>query len=326
MEAWLIRNPGREGVLERTERPAPVCGPEEVRVAVRAIGLNRADLLQRRGLYPAPPWAPADIPGLEYSGEVTAAGERVQRVAVGDRVMGLVAGGAYATELAVHEQDTLPVPGNLDWNAAAAFPEAYLTAYRALFLEGGVQPGQWALVRAATSSVGMAALQLLRLFGAFSLGSSRRRERLEALGPDGPDVPIVDGERPLPDVVREASGDGAHVVLDMLGGEALAEGLSALRDEGTLVLIGLLGGRKVELDTARLLFRRLCIRAMTMRTLPLERRLTLMAQARERLLPHLTRARLTPRVDRVFDFAEANEALDAMADDRHLGKLVLQLA
>ncbi|MCP1673784.1 NADPH2:quinone reductase [Natronocella acetinitrilica] len=323
MQIWQIQSTDGAGQLRQASASSPACGPEDIRVAVRSVGINRADLLQMRGLYPAPPGAPADIPGLEYAGEIVETGARVRARQVGDRVMGLVAGGAYATELVVHELDTLPVPANLGWAEAAAFPEAYLTAYRALFLEGGIQPGQWALIRAATSVVGIAGLQLLRTFGSFSVGSSRHQERLDQLGADMPDVPLVDAGDNLPEAVRTATDGGADVALDMLGGEALAQGLEALRDEGCLVLIGLLQGRKVQLDTARLLFRRLTIRAMTMRTLPLGRRLQLMSVARERLLPHLARGTLNPRVAASHDFSRAPEAIAAMQQGEHVGKIVL---
>src|SRR5699024_7764063 len=161
MRAWIVEQPGAATAMQLGELALPEPGPEEVRVAVRAIGINRADIIQRRGKYPPPPGYDPRIPGLEYAGVVSAVGNRVSGRSVGDRVMGLIGGGAYADYIVAHERETLALPAGIDFAAAAAIPEAFLTAYRALHLEGGLNCGQWCLVRGATSGVGQAALQLI---------------------------------------------------------------------------------------------------------------------------------------------------------------------
>lgn len=327
MRASVITASGEPEVLKLQDRPVPEPGGAEVLVRVEAAGVNRADVLQRRGMYPAPAGVPADVPGLEYAGRIEAVGPRATQGRVGDRVMGLVAGGAYAEYVIVHERETQRIPDDLDSITAAAFPETFMTAYRALFLEGGLQPGQWAVVRAATSGVGISALQLIRALGAFGIGTSRSRERLQALAPHGLAAGHVDGEGGLGDLVREhTDGKGASVCLDLVGGGQLAANLDALRDEGTLVVVGLMGGAEDRLDMGTLLRRRLTVRAMTMRSQPQEIRIRLARMAEERLVPLLSDGRLRPAVDQVFPLAEAAAAHAYMEANRHAGKIVLQVA
>ncbi len=324
MRAWQITENGGPEVLKCVERPDPTPGPLDVLVRVRAVGLNRADLLQRMGAYPAPPGAVADVPGLEYAGEVEAVGEAVQDRKPGDRVMGLIGGGAYAEKLVVHERETIPVPDQMDWVQAGATPEAFLTAYRAIFLEGGLQPGQWCLVRAVTSGIGLAAVQLIRAFGAFSLGTSRGRDRLEKVRPHGLDVPLVDGDGELPKAVLEHTGAGAHVILDLVGGNGhLNENLQCLRPEGTQVVVGLMAGRDDQVNMGLILMKRLTVRAMTMRSLPQERRMQMAQLFQDRLLPHFLRGNLKPVVDTVLPFDEAPDAHRLMESGKHTGKIVL---
>ncbi len=324
MKVWKINGKGGPEVLQCEERPDPTPAPQEVLVRVRAVGLNRADILQRLGAYPAPPGAIADVPGLEYAGEVEAVGDAVQAVKPGDRVMGLIGGGAYSEKVVVHERETIPVPDAMDWAQAGATPEAFLTAYRAIFLEGGLQPGQWCLVRAATSGIGLAAVQLIRAFAGFSLGTSRSRERLETVVPHGLDVPLVDGEGELPKRVMEHTGQGAHVILDLLGGNGhLNENLQCLRPEGKQVVVGLMAGREDQINMGLLLLKRPTIRCMTMRSLPLERRMEMAQLFQDRLLPHFLRGNLKPVVDTVLPFDQAPESHRLMESGTHTGKIVL---
>lgn len=324
MQAWMIQEAGGPDVLRLSDTVTPEPGPGEVRVRVEAVGINRADLLQRMGGYPPPPGVDPRIPGLEYAGVVDAVGPRTQLREVGARVMGIVGGGAYADYLTVHERETLSVPRGLDAVQAAAIPEDFLTAYRALFLEGRLEPGEWCLIRAATSGVGIAAAQLAHALGAFSIGTSRSAERLERVLALGLDAGHVDGEGSLPEQVRDVSGNGAAVVLDLLGGTHLGDNLASLRAEGTVVLVGLLAGRQAELDLGRFLMRRLTLRAMTMRSLPLERKIELARRFETRLAPLFAQGRLQPVVSHTLPFAEAPEAHRLMESNRHLGKIVLQ--
>lgn len=330
MRAWLIEEPGAPEALQLGELETPKPGPQEVRVDIRAIGINRADLIQRKGGYPPPKGFDPRCPGLEYAGEVVEVGERVTGRRVGDRVMGLIGGAAYAEQLVTHERDTLDIPAHYDYAQAAAIPEAFLTAYRALFLVGELAPGQWALVRGATSGVGQAGLQLIRTLGARSIATSRSQARLDdldarlrALGHDrGFDLGLVDGDDGVAEQVHAETG-GAHVIMDFVGGPALKDNLEALRDEGRQVQVGVIGGPKTEINMGKLLMRRLSVMAMTMRSLPIERKILLAQLFNDRLRPLFESGRLRPVLDRTFDFTEAVEAHRTMEEGEHAGKLVL---
>lgn len=330
MRAWLIDEPGEPEVLQLGELDDPTPGPQEVLVDVRAVGINRADVIQRKGGYPPPKGFDARCPGLEYAGEVIAVGDRVFTRKVGDRVMGLIGGAAYAERLVAHERDTISMPPHYDYAQAAAMPEAFLTAYRALFLEGGLAPGQWALVRGATSGVGQAGLQLIHALGSRSIATSRSGPRLEeidtrfkALGLDrGYDIGLVDGDDGVAAQVQEQTG-GAHVIVDFVGGPALKDNLDALRDEGVQVQVGVIGGPKTEINMGKLLMRRLTLRAMTMRSLPIERKIMMAQIFEDRLTPLFEAGRLKPVLDRTFAFEQAVEAHRTMEGGEHAGKLVL---
>lgn len=323
--AWRLNGSGGPDVMSLDRLAEQPLGPLDVRVRVHAAGLNRADILQRKGLYPAPAGAPADIPGLEYAGVVEAVGERVTHRQVGDRVMGLVGGGAYAESLVVNERETIAIPAGLSDTDAAATSEAFLTAYRALFIEGGLQPGDWCLIRAATSGIGIAAMQLARHFGCRSIGTGRNRQRLQAVAGHGLDVIAVDGEETLADVVGKHTTDGVAVVLDLVGGGALRDNLASLRAEGVQVLVGVMAGTRDEINLAPVLFRRLTLRAMTMRSLPLERRIELARLFERRLGSAFTDGALHPVVDTVLPFEQAREAQQLMESGQHTGKIVLQM-
>ncbi len=329
MQAWIIEKAadGKSSMVLRTVEPPPL-GPGDIRVKTEAVGVNRADLLQVRGLYPAPPGVDPRIPGLEYAGTVIEVGSRVQQFKVGDRVMGLVPGGSYAEQIVTSEREAVPVPDGMDMVTAASLPEIFMTAYRALFIEGGLQPGQWALIRPATSGVGLAAVQLVRALGARSLGTSRSEERLQEAVRLGLDVPLLDSDAiDLPQRVREATaGQGANVILDMLGGAAFAANIASLALEGCMVMIGRMTGGNGELDPGLMLMRRLRLRGMTMRAQPLEERIRIAQAFRERLLPLFERDRLQPLQLLVHAFNDAPQAYADMLANKHLGKIVLRLS
>lgn len=325
MKVIAIQGHGGPDVLQLVDRELPAPGRGEVRVEVRAAGVNRADLLQRQGLYPPPPGVAADVPGLEYAGTVAELGPGCTLRQLGDPVMGLVAGGAYAQSLLVHERETIAVPEALPLAAAAGVPEAFLTAYRALFLEGGLGAGDWCVIRAATSGVGLAAGQLAGAFAAQALGTGRDAQRLaRAAATAGFAATHVEGSGPLAEAVRAHSGGpGAAVVLDLLGGGHLQENLQAAAEEGTVVSVGLLAGTQDRIDLGALLMRRQRLIAMTMRSLPLERRIALARLFERRLSPLFAAGRLKPTIDRHFPLADAAEAHRHMAQNHHLGKLIL---
>src|SRR5580704_9904385 len=254
MRAIAITKPGGPETLLLVERPLPEPSRGEVRVRVRATAVNRADLLQRMGAYPAPADAPADIPGLEFVGEVEALGLGVERIVVGDRVFGLVGGGSYAEAVVSHERALAKIPANLSFEDAAAVPEAFITAYDALVERGKFQGGDTILISAAGSGVGTAAIQLGRALGATVVGTARTQDKLDRCKLLGLDIGVV------PDDGRFASKIPApRVIVELVGGAYLAEDLRAIQPLGTIVLVGLLAGAKTELDMGLLMAKRATI-------------------------------------------------------------------
>lgn len=251
MQAVVITAPGGPEVLKLEERPDPVPGRGEIRVRIRAAGVNRADLLQRRGLYPAPPGWPADVPGLEYAGEVESAGPDVTLWRPGERVMGLVGGGGYAEYAVVPERVAVAIPERLSFEEAAAVPEAFITAHDALFARLGLALGERLLVHAVGSGVGTAALQLAKAAGATVLGTSRSAWKLDRARDLGLDAAIDASGGAFADAVRRATGGaGVHAALDLVGGPYTAGSLECLATRGRLAVVGLTGGRSAELDRA----------------------------------------------------------------------------
>lgn len=325
MRAVVITRPGGPEVLQFREVPDPAFGPEEVLVRVEATALNRADLLQRMGRYPAPPGAPAEIPGLEFAGRVEDHGPRVRGLEVGDRVMGILGGGGYAEKVALHERLCLRVPPALGAHEAAAIPEAFLTAYDALFRQGRLGAGEVVLVHAAASGVGTAAAQLAAVSGASIIGLSRtvaKRERLEQLGIFSQ---VLDPQRgDLVDAIRlAAGGNGVDLVIDLLGGSVWELNCEVLRECGRLVLLGLLGGSRARVDLLELMRKRLTIRGTVLRSRPLEEKVALVQEFGRRVLPLLAAGRIRCTVDRQFDLSQASEAHALMERNENFGKIVL---
>lgn len=315
------------GFAERALR-APRAG--ELLVDVAACGANRADVLQRRGLYPAPPDAPPDVPGLEYAGTVAQAGARAGAWRAGDRVMGLVGGGGMASRLLVPADEALPVPAGLSLEEAAAVPEAFVTAWDALVRQGGLRAGQVALVHAAASGVGTAALQLAADAGACVAGTSRsagKLERCRALGLRHP-LPVARGTREEPARFAQAlltatGGRGADVVLDLVGAAYLEENLRALAPRGRIVVLGLLGGAQATLPLMRLMERRARLLGSTLRTRPADERAALAAAFAAQVLPRFDEGRLRPVVGAVLPMSAVAEAHALLERNETFGKLVL---
>jgi putative PIG3 family NAD(P)H quinone oxidoreductase len=325
VRAIVITRPGDPGVLRLREVPDPAFGPEEVLVRVRATALNRADLLQRQGLYPAPAGAPADIPGLEFAGEVERRGERVAGLQVGDRVMGLLGGGGHAERVAVHERLCLNVPPALGWEEAAAVPEAFLTAYDALLGRAGLAAGEVVLLHAAGSGVGTAAAQIAAACGARVIGLSRtpdKRRRLEDLGLDR----VLDPAKPdLERAIRDAAGGGVDVVIDLVGAPAFALNVGVLRRRGRLVLLGLMGGACCDVDLATLMLKRLTVVGSVLRSRPLEEKIALVQEFGQRMSRLIAAGRLQPVVDCAIPWHRAAEAHARMERNESFGKIVLTL-
>jgi NADPH2:quinone reductase len=310
MKAVTIRD--KELVLETHPDPSP--GADEVLVAVKAAGLNGADMMQRRGLYPAPPGYPQDIPGMELAGEVVALGEKATRFAIGDRVMGITGGGAQAELATIHERVLMPVPGNLDWPAAGGVPEVFTTAHDAVFTQAGLRSGEHLLVHGGAGGVGTAAIQLARATGARVTATVRResvRDQVAALGAE-----VIDPE-----------GFGEHgpydVILELVGAPNLAENVKSLATGGRIVVIGISAGAKAELNLGALMGKRGRISASTLRARPLEEK-AMTARAVERsVLPLLASGAVSVPVAATFPLAEAAEAYDQFAAGGKVGKIVL---
>jgi NADPH:quinone reductase len=324
MRAIAITRPGGPEVLAVVERPLPEPARGEVRVRVRATALNRADLLQRMGAYPAPPDAPADIPGLEIAGEVDALGPGVERLAIGDRVFGLVGGGGYAEAIVSHERALARIPDGLSFEEAAAVPEAFVTAHDAIVGQCGLAGGETLLVHAVGSGVGSAAVQLGRALGALTLGTARSSDKLERARALGLDFGIVP-DPGFADAVRRHDPAGAAVVLELVGGGYLAEDLRAVRTLGRIALVGLLAGARTELDLGLVLRRRVRVFGSVLRSRPLEEKLAAMRAFEDRVVPLLARGKLAAVIDTVMDLDAAAAAHARMASNAGFGKIVLRV-
>ena len=278
IEARVVRivGKGEVDVLQLGNAQVRDAGPGEVRVRVAAAGLNRADILQRRGLYPAPPGVAADVPGLEYSGTVESVGEGVREWVAGDRVMGIVAGGAMATHVVVHARETMRVPEGLSLHEAAAIPEVFLTAYDALFVQGGLRFGELVLVHSIGSGVGTAVLQLGLAAGARVIGTSRTQDKLERARGLGLRDALLATDNSFSRALTDLSGGRlVDVIVDTVGAAYLGENLKVLASSGRLVVVGLLGGASAELPLWLLLAKRASVIGTVLRSRPLEEKISL---------------------------------------------------
>jgi NADPH2:quinone reductase len=310
MRVIRIREPGDPDVLELAERPVPEPGPGEVRVRVAAMGVNRADALQRRGVYPAPPGVAADVPGLEVAGTIDALGPNAEG-RIGDRVMSLVAGGGYAEQVIVHGREAIAVPDGWSMNEAAAALESYLTAFDALFERGQARPGERVLVHAVGSGVGIAVVQLARAAGMITFGTSRTPEKLDRAVALGLHHPLA-ADAVLPEV---------DVVIDLVGGRGVEASVRALALRGRLVVVGMLAGTTATLPLGVLLSKRLRVEGTVLRSRPIEEKIALAQAFRARGLPLLGDAR--PIVDTVLPATSAAEAHRRMEADATFGRIVL---
>lgn len=323
MRAIAITKPGGPEVLAVVDRPLPEPTRGEVRVRVRATAVNRADLLQRMGGYPAPADAPADIPGLELAGEVDAVGPEVERLAVGDRVFGLVGGGAYAEAIVSHERALAKIPDGLSFEEAAAIPEAFITAHDAIVGQAQLAGGETLLVHAVGSGVGTAAVQLARALGVRAIGTARTPDKLERAKPLGMDAGVLVHGGKFADAVR-AIGEPA-VVLELVGGGYLDEDLRCVQARGRIVLVGLMAGARTELDLGLVLRKRVRIAGTVLRSRPLEEKIAVMRTFEAQVVPLLARGKLAPVIDTVLPLADAAAAHARMASNAGFGKIVLRV-
>ncbi|HET9454789.1 MAG TPA: NAD(P)H-quinone oxidoreductase [Gemmatimonadaceae bacterium] len=329
MRAIVISRPGGPEVLELRDVPRPEPAPGQVLVRIHATAVNRADLLQRAGRYPAPPGAPADIPGLEFAGEVAALGRGVTGWTPGDRVFGIASGGTYAEYAAVHEGALAAIPPSLDWASAAAVPEAFITAHDALITQAALQGGESVLIHAVGSGVGLAAVQIARWRNASAYGTTRTATKLEAAARLGMSDGVVVGEDLA--VVTEAvdrwtGGRGVSVVLDLVGGAYVPAGIAALAPLGRLILVGTVAGHRAEIRLDHLLRKRATLRGTVLRSRTDAEKAAATAAFVRDVVPALADGRMQATVDRILPLRDAGRAHQIVAADENTGKVVLAVA
>ncbi len=324
MRAVVITRPGGPEVLEVHEVAMPEPAADQVRVRVRAAGLNRADLLQRQGGYAAPPGSPADIPGMEFAGEVDAVGPLVSRWKPGQRVMGIVGGGAQAEYVLTHEGLLIEIPENLDFVQAASIPEVFMTAHDALFTQANLQMGERVLIHAAGSGVGTAAIQLAHTIGATVYGTSRTPDKLERAKPLGLDVGLT-AQNFASEVLQLTHGGGVNVVLDFIGAAYMEQNLDALAPWGRLVFLATLGGAAAQVNLGKMMGKRIQIRGVTLRTRTLEEKLTVTRLFAQQVIPQFASSRIIPVIEQVYPLHEIGAAHKAMGENKNFGKLILKV-
>lgn len=326
MRAVKQKGAGGPEVLEVCEVAAPEPGPEQILVRVRASALNRADTLQRKGMYP-PPEGESDILGLELAGDVEAWGDGVQGFSKGQRVFGLVGGGGYAEYALIDHQMAMPIPEGWSYTEAAAVPEVFFTANETVFVLGALLGSESVLIHAGGSGVGTAAIQMAGHIGAkvyITAGSEQKIERAMALGADaGINYKTDDFAE---EIMRLTDSQGVDVVEDFLGASYLSRNLSVLRSGGRLVLVALMGGAKAEIDLGRVLRNRLQIFGSVMRSRSLEDKRAITSRFRERWLPPLIEGRIKPIIDSVFPLENVVLAHEAMEANKNFGKIILAIA
>jgi len=323
MRAVVITEPGGPEVLEWQEVPDPEPGPGDVLISVAAAGLNRADLLQRQGLYPPPPGAPP-YPGMECSGRIEAVGAEVTGWQPGDEVCALMAGGGYAEKVAVPAGQVLPIPGTLGIVDAAALPEAACTVYSNVFQVGGLTPGETLLVHGGASGIGTVAIQLARANGARVICTAGTAEKLARCRALGADVAISYRNEDFVEVVRDVTGgSGADLILDIMGASYLARNLLALATGGRLVIIGRQGGNRAELDLGVLQGKQASIHATTLRARPVVQKAAIVSAVRENVWPLVSAGKLVPVIDQTLPMSSAAAAHRVLEAGDQTGKVLL---
>ena len=323
MKAITIPVPGDADALVLDDVPAPEPGPTDVLVTVAAAGVNRADLMQRQGFYDPPPGA-SPYPGLEVSGTIAAVGEQVEGWSVGDEVCALLSGGGYAEQVAVPAGQLLPVPAGVSLRDAAALPEVVSTVWSNVFLTASLQPGQTLLVHGGSSGIGTMAIQLAREVGAHVAVTAGSAAKLEACRELGAEILVNYREQDFVEVLREhTDGAGADVILDNMGAKYLARNVDALATGGRLVVIGLQGGARAEVDLGVLLRKRAAVIATSLRARPAAEKATIVAAVREHVWPLIESGRVRPIVHGTYPLAAAADAHRELEASSHIGKVLL---
>jgi NADPH2:quinone reductase len=323
MTAIAIRKPGGPEVLEPEQRPVPAPGAGEILIKVAAAGVNRPDVMQRKGLYPPPPGA-SDIPGLEIAGTVAALGPQATRWKVGDRVMALVSGGGYAEYCVAHESHVLAIPDGLTFAEAAAIPETFLTVWHNTFERGGLKSGETLLIHGGTSGIGTVAIQLAKAFGARVITTAGSPEKCEAARKLGADVAVNYKTEDFVKATKDATGGkGAEVIVDMVGGDYIERNYEAAAVDGRIVQIAFQGSPKATVDFRRLMLKRLHHTGSTLRARSVPDKAAITAAVAEKAMPLVAAGKVRPVMDSSFPLADAAKAHARMETSAHIGKIVL---
>jgi NADPH:quinone reductase len=326
MTAIGIKSPGGPEVLAPEERPVPVPGPSELLVRVKAAGVNRPDVMQRKGQYPPPPGAP-DIPGLEIAGEIVALGDKVTRWKIGDRICALVSGGGYAEYCLTDEATALTMPKGFSFVEAAALPETFMTVWHNVFERGALKAGETLLVHGGSSGIGTTAIMLAKAFGAKVIATAGSPEKCEACRKLGADVAIDYNKEDFVAVTKEATGKkGVELILDMIGGDYVDRNFEAAAVEGRIVQIATQKGPKVTIDLRRLMLKRLTHTGSTLRARPVADKAAIARAVEAKVWPLLESGKVRPVIDSTFPLAKASEAHARMETSLHIGKIMLEVA
>ena len=326
MRAVVLRSHGGPDVLQFEDVASPIIGEQDILVTVAATALNRADLLQRMGFYPNPFPSGPEIPGLEFAGTVAAIGEKVTAWSIGDRVMGITSGGAYAEQLSIHERQAMAVPSGMSLHDAAGIPEVFITAWDALVVQGGLTSGRWAMVHAGASGVGTAAIQICKAIGA-RIVVTCSGGKVEACRTLGADVVVDYGTQDfVAEVATATGGAGVDVILDVIGGDYVERNIASLAVKGHIIQVGVMAGKPVPLNIGLLLGKRASITGTVLRARPLEEKIAISQRFASEMLPLFSTGQLKPVIDSVYAFADIASAQEYMASNGNVGKIVITVA
>ena len=326
MRAVVLRAHGGPEVLTFEDVASPECGEQDIVVSVAATALNRADLLQRMGFYPNPFPSGPEIPGLEFAGTVKAIGERVTAWKVGDAVMGIVSGGAYAEELALHERQAMAVPADMSLHDAAAIPEVFITAWDALVVQGGLTSGRWAMVHAGASGVGTAGIQIVKAIGARIIVTCSAG-KVQACKNLGADVVVDYGSQDfVAEVARATNGKGVDVILDVIGGDYVERNVASLAVKGHIIQVGVMAGKPLPFNVGTLLAKRASITGTVLRARPLDEKIAITQRFVAEMLPLFSTGALKPIVDSTYSIANIAQGHEFMATNGNVGKIVITVA
>lgn len=326
MRAVVLRSHGGPDVLQFEDVASPVIGEQDILVTVAATALNRADLLQRMGFYPNPFPSGPEIPGLEFAGTVAAIGEKVTAWSIGDRVMGITSGGAYAEQLSIHERQAMAVPSGMSLHDAAGIPEVFITAWDALVVQGGLTSGRWAMVHAGASGVGTAAIQICKAIGA-RIVVTCSGGKVDACRALGADVVVDYGTQDfVAEVATATGGAGVDVILDVIGGDYVERNIASLAVKGHIIQVGVMAGKPVPFNVGLLLGKRASITGTVLRARPLEEKIAISQRFTSEMLPLFSTGQLKPVIDSVYAFVDIASAHEYMATNGNVGKIVITVA